>query len=67
MYENIATALRMCGYPWSVYYCGHGCPFAKDGGACDVTPLLSAAASVIDHLNETLNDYRAACKKAVEK
>ena len=62
MYEDIQIALRMCGYPFSVYYCGHGCPFARDGGTCNVTPLLSAAASAIGDLNETLNDYRAACK-----
>jgi hypothetical protein len=65
MYESLVTALRMCGYPWSVYYCGHGCPFSEDGAQCTITPLLSAAAQAIEDMSETLHDYRTACKKVL--
>ena len=60
MYDEVVKALRMCGYPKSYWYCEHGCIFSRGGSVCDRTPLLSAAASAIDELNERLHDYRTA-------
>lgn len=62
-YSEIVTALRMCGYPGSVYWCGHGCPFSVNGGTCDLHALRSAAASAIDDLDERLQDYRTAVRR----
>ena len=67
MYDELVKALRMCGYPASFWYCGNGCIFARDGGSCGGSPLLSAAASAIDELNERLHDYRTAlARRGVE-
>ena len=63
MYEDVVKALRMCGYPVSYYWCSHGCCFAVDGSTCRTGPMISAAASAIEDLNERLNDYRVACER----
>lgn len=50
MYEEICATLKQCGFPDSYYYCGHGCPFAKNGTSCNREDLLHAAAGAIETL-----------------
>lgn len=59
MHEEIIKVAQMCMYPWSVYYCGHGCPFAKEGATCNLVQFRLAVAGAIEDLNGMLNVYRA--------